>query len=541
MVSVVYVLVGFAGNYKEDRLRMTVCPYDVELLKVYINSYINKLEVYRVDSYLYYCKVCNILDKSDYGNKIISCSQCGNDLFPMNVTEHEWMSISDDEKREVLKRAVMRGIKEEKKMVVPKNIVPEWNDEFECMDEDVSTFTQDERHEFQNIRNNQSRGFDYRDREKQSSDDKYARSTVNKNTKYNNKKRKNLEGKVSGMSIGAFVCSLTIFLSFIGLILGIIDLTKKDNRKKGFSIAAVIISSIFLIINLALSGSTDSNEKYSENVAVVSDEAQEITDESASTDVQVEETNINIEKQDISNELPSEYVYITPADLQMYCANLVGQKIYTVGEIADIKGSKVQINLADGLMMSNFVTDINYEEVLERNTIVAVYGEVEGYNSYSFMGTSADVKDCVVFATGDRAKAYEKPNSDETLKQFFVMTEEVAKSNNEDISKDDYIALCEKLGYNDIMRNPDSFKGKYCAVNGRVSQVIEGFLGGYTIFIEDANGNIWGCTYRYAEGESHILEGDSVTVYGECGGTQNTTTVLGKQVSMPVVSVKYVK
>lgn len=65
-------------------------------------------------------------------------------------------------------------------------------------------------------------------------------------------------------------------------------------------------------------------------------------------------------------------------------------------------------------------------------------------------------------------------------------------------------------------------------------------FGGYTLYIVDGNGNKWDCSYRYEDGETHYLEGDWVTVYGTCSGTLNSTTLLGKQVTLPSIDVEYI-
>ena len=56
--------------------------------------------------------------------------------------------------------------------------------------------------------------------------------------------------KPSGLSIAAFILSLLGCTSLIGLILGIIDVAKKNGRKKGLSIAAIIISVIGIILSV---------------------------------------------------------------------------------------------------------------------------------------------------------------------------------------------------------------------------------------------------------------------------------------------------
>lgn len=53
----------------------------------------------------------------------------------------------------------------------------------------------------------------------------------------------------------------------------------------------------------------------------------------------------------------------------------------------------------------------------------------------------------------------------------------------------------------------------------------------------DSEGNKWGATYHYSDGERRVLEGDYITVYGTLKGTSSTRTVLGKQVVLPHISV----
>lgn len=107
--------------------------------------------------------------------------------------------------------------------------------------------------------------------------------------------------------------------------------------------------------------------------------------------------------------------------------------------------------------------------------------------------------------------------------------------------EEEFKLTCEYLSYEDILRNSSNYKMVKCKVTGEVDQIIEGWFGNYTIFITDSDGNKWGCTYTYKDGESKLLEGDSVTVYGYCNETQNTETVLGKQVTLPYVSLEYIR
>ena len=237
-----------------------------------------------------------------------------------------------------------------------------------------------------------------------------------------------------------------------------------------------------------------------------------------------------------------EYLFITNEDLSKYCVNMQGAKVYVVTDVDDMKDNLIQSTLADGFMMSGFDVGDNYSKyksIIEKGDIVAVLGTVSENIDYSFFGSSVRLIDCKVFAIGEEAESYKKDKTDDGLSQYLVVTEEVANL-NDDISEEDYKALCTSLNYEDILRNPDSYQDTYCVLNGTVKQVIEGFLGAYTIYVNDSSGNQWECSYSYKDGESHLLEGDSVTVYGQCSGTTTATTVIGKQVTLPRIKVKYI-
>jgi hypothetical protein len=157
------------------------------------------------------------------------------------------------------------------------------------------------------------------------------------------------------------------------------------------------------------------------------------------------------------------------------------------------------------------------------------------------MGDSIEMNDCLIVAYGDDVSKYKKESSDSSLSQYFKVTEGVANSSSTEVSESDFKNLCSVLSYNDIMRNPNNYKGKYCKVSGTVDQVIEGLFSTVTIYVLDGNGNKWECTYLYKDSDSHVLEGDYVTFYGKCKGTTTSSTVLNKQVVMPYIDVEYIK
>jgi hypothetical protein len=101
-----------------------------------------------------------------------------------------------------------------------------------------------------------------------------------------------------------------------------------------------------------------------------------------------------------------------------------------------------------------------------------------------------------------------------------------------------YMAQCSDVSYADVERNPDQYDGTYVKVSGTVKQVIEGWFNSVTLRLSE-NGNIWVITYTREDGESRILEGDSITAYGKCSGVSNVTTILGEQLTLPSMSMQY--
>lgn len=118
-----------------------------------------------------------------------------------------------------------------------------------------------------------------------------------------------------------------------------------------------------------------------------------------------------------------------------------------------------------------------------------------------------------------------------------IITPEETVNYNDDVTENANNSSYNTISYEDIMRNPDGNKGKYCTVSGTVDQIIKGWFGVYSIFVVDANDDKWECVYSYKDGESHLMEGDYITVNGECGGVSTAETILGQQVTMPTIDV----
>ena len=113
--------------------------------------------------------------------------------------------------------------------------------------------------------------------------------------------------------------------------------------------------------------------------------------------------------------------------------------------------------------------------------------------------------------------------------------------------KEDYIAHCESVSYDEIARYPDTYKGKDIKFKGKVIQVSEGIFTSkntYRIEVTEDEYGYWEdavlVEYKIPEGAANILEEDIVTFYGECTGTTSYKSVLGSTITIPSVEAKYI-
>ena len=114
---------------------------------------------------------------------------------------------------------------------------------------------------------------------------------------------------------------------------------------------------------------------------------------------------------------------------------------------------------------------------------------------------------------------------------------------NEVVSRENYIAKCDAVLYNDVARNPDNYDGEKVMFSGTVIQVSEDALDLFSTnsvdFRVETTDGIWYVSYNRPEGESRILEGDYITCYGECDGVTTYISVLGGNVTVPKLIMKY--
>lgn len=125
-----------------------------------------------------------------------------------------------------------------------------------------------------------------------------------------------------------------------------------------------------------------------------------------------------------------------------------------------------------------------------------------------------------------------------------ILEEEFEKSAAE--IKADYKANCANYTYKEISRNPDNYKGKYAHFKGEIIQSIES--GNSYTFRVDITKTSYGwtdtimVTYTKKEaGESRLLEDDVIDLYGMLGGTYTYETVMGNEMTIPILYAEYVE
>ena len=231
-----------------------------------------------------------------------------------------------------------------------------------------------------------------------------------------------------------------------------------------------------------------------------------------------------------------------------YGAYYKDKTILTGIEIDSISTKTIKANIEnDSSLFYSFV--LNFEDNNEikkykEGDKIVVIGEVSP--SSLKISKTITLNKCHVVASKDLAqtKINELTNNKSQYIEYAKNLEQIEKQSeiNKELSKkNDYISKCEYKNYQDILRNPGSYKKQYIKVYGNVIQISNGWFGSVTIRLKDSSGNIWYVSYSYSDdNEARILEGDNISVYGESTGTTSYTTILGSQVTIPSIDAKYI-
>lgn len=242
--------------------------------------------------------------------------------------------------------------------------------------------------------------------------------------------------------------------------------------------------------------------------------------------------------------------YIDTSGYTKMCADVLyeygnymqGEKVLTVFEIKDSSGGLLKANTENNESFFFSITcdfhNSDYTGKFEEGTIVTVAGEI--VENASPVGQTVSLDKCYVIGYGEISDELKAGAQDQRLigEEYKAKFEkDVANAAQND--KYGYISQCVSLDYNEIERNPDTYKGQKARVSGEVVQVSEGIFDSVTLRVDSGGGDMWYVTYTRKEGESRILEGDNITCYGECDGVRSYTTIVGSQVTIPSLKMKY--
>lgn len=162
-------------------------------------------------------------------------------------------------------------------------------------------------------------------------------------------------------------------------------------------------------------------------------------------------------------------------------------------------------------------------------TIFLVFYFMIGFGGLSSDNSGKDSSKSTKQETVSQEKSDDKSNNESKKEDSSESTEEPQ------LSRDDYIAQCQEVDYNDIMRNPDQYVGQKYKITVQIFSASEKWSAGtyYKAYTDDGSGSyfdkmVWIFDKRdeNSEGYSKILEGDTVTFYGEFTGLQETKNAL---------------
>ena len=119
--------------------------------------------------------------------------------------------------------------------------------------------------------------------------------------------------------------------------------------------------------------------------------------------------------------------------------------------------------------------------------------------------------------------------------------------NGEVIAQKDFKKSCTEIKYEDLARNPDSYKGQNLMFKGEVIQCEQSYGTSYYARVNvtvDEYGfysdTIY-VTFEIPEDADKILEEDIVKLYGICQGAETYTSIFGESITIPSLDAAYVE
>lgn len=222
--------------------------------------------------------------------------------------------------------------------------------------------------------------------------------------------------------------------------------------------------------------------------------------------------------------------------LKEYGEDLIGENVITSFVISDVESDTIKASSGGwtyGAVCKFKSKDMN--KMFDEDEKITVAGKVKDVSI-----SVPQLTDCIIIGYGEDIEILERTKStQEKYVELIKKEHSILKSVETEKEKDSYSVGCKIVEYSDVERNPDNYKGKKIKISGKVIQVSEGLFDSVTLRVEEADGNVWYVTYQREDGESRILEKDSITCYGECDGVETYTSILGDQITIPSMKMKY--
>ena len=107
-------------------------------------------------------------------------------------------------------------------------------------------------------------------------------------------------------------------------------------------------------------------------------------------------------------------------------------------------------------------------------------------------------------------------------------------------SESEYKESCDEVQYDEIIRDPDGLKGTRVSFSGEILQASDDT---YRLQVDDSiiADDVVMFEYRLPDGADRILEGDKVVIWGESKGLYTYKAVLGNEITVPKIKVKYLE
>jgi uncharacterized membrane protein YcgQ (UPF0703/DUF1980 family) len=294
------------------------------------------------------------------------------------------------------------------------------------------------------------------------------------------------------------------------------------------------------VASSATTSSTSSEKSAASTSAAKQAETEKTTSTQESPSVSDSETPY-IEEETLSINLDDYWVMCDDL-LYEYGKYMDGQNVITVITVDSISTSSLKANTGtNDSLFFDIVCDFGSKEAISKiseGDTVTVCGTLENQAGTGIWKTIT-INDCMILGGAEYESVLEEDRETQVaVGEAFKAHVEEQEALAVESEREAYMAQCSDVSYADVERNPDQYDGTYVKVSGTVKQVIEGWFNSVTLRLSE-NGNIWVITYTREDGESRILEGDSITAYGKCSGVSNVTTILGEQLTLPSMSMQY--